>query len=110
MLMRLQEEEGGVEKNMHEGLKLYHRNVDKLATVYEHVMRTFNADQPILDLSNESKWCTTECNSTRAGCIACLVFDIWEGQEWVSDHGRTHKYCSQTPAPVPLGEGLSIVL
>ena len=26
-------------------------------------------------------------NGTGAGCIACLVFDIWEGQELVADHG-----------------------
>ena len=23
----------------------------------------------------------TECNGARAGCVACSVFDIWEGQE-----------------------------
>ena len=27
-----------------------------------------------------------ECNGIRAGWVACSVFDIWEGQEWVSDH------------------------
>ena len=29
----------------------------------------------------------TECIGARAGLVACSVFDIWEGQEWVSDHG-----------------------
>ena len=29
----------------------------------------------------------TECNGARADIVACSIFDIWEGQEWVSDHG-----------------------
>ena len=29
----------------------------------------------------------TEYNGARARYIACLVFNIWEGQEWVLDHG-----------------------
>ena len=48
---RLTEEAGGVEENMVAGLALYHRHSEALLSCYSTVTKTFNADQPIADLS-----------------------------------------------------------
>ena len=48
---RLTEEAGGVEENMVAGLALYHRHSEALLSCYSIIAKTFNADQPIADLS-----------------------------------------------------------
>ena len=40
----------------------------------------------VIFLDKDCRVRCTECNVARAGFVACSVFDIWEGQEWVSDH------------------------
>ena len=48
---RLTEEAGGMKENMVAGLTLYHRHSEALLSCYSTVTKTFNADQPIADLS-----------------------------------------------------------
>ncbi len=55
---RLVEEEGGVEENMHQPLALYHRHHSAILSAYTSVSKTFNADQPMDDLFDQSEWLT----------------------------------------------------
>lgn len=50
VMERLQEEEGGIEKNMHDKLHSYHRHHESVLKCYQHILRSFCADQPVDDL------------------------------------------------------------
>ena len=50
VVSRLIEEQGGMEGNMITGLTLYHRHSEAVHSCYSTIARTFNADQPIVDL------------------------------------------------------------
>jgi len=50
VVSRLTEEQGGMEGNMITGLTLYHRHTEAVHSCYSTIARTFNADQPIVDL------------------------------------------------------------
>lgn len=73
---RLVEEPGGIQKNVHDLLELYHRNNSALLSCYTNLAKNFNADQPIEDLFDQGE------SSITGSWINCQVQSSFLAGSW----------------------------